>query len=391
MIVRAPLVVTMDGPPIADGAVLVRGNEIAEVGRWQDLRGRHSEEVRDLEGYILLPGLINAHCHLDYTNLRGTLPRGESFTDWIRAINERKREWSEEDYLRSIRDGFEEAERSGTTTMVNFEAFPELIARVESVPLRTWWLAEMIDVRAPVSATEMLEKAEGGGLAPHALFTCSRSLYQETAGIGAVMSTHLAESREEMRMFREGAGALFEFMRGIGRPMDDCGKMTPLALCLSYGALDSRWIVAHMNELTADDLRLLEGAPKFSIAHCPRSHAFFGHAKFRMQELRKLGFNICVGTDSLASNDDLSLLAELRQLAKIEAGLSPLDLIEMVTCNGAAALRKQDRLGRVAPGFAADMIAIPNCENTQNAYEKIVAFEGSVPWRMIEGRARENA
>ena len=85
MIIRAQVVVTMDGPPIENGAVRVRGERIIEVGKISDLGD--ADEIVDLGDHILLPGLINAHCHLDYTCLHGKIPPTQSFADWIRAIN----------------------------------------------------------------------------------------------------------------------------------------------------------------------------------------------------------------------------------------------------------------------------------------------------------------
>ena len=148
MILRARAVVTMDGAPIEDGAVAIEGNRISDVGPWADVRARVSGEIIDLGEKVLLPGLINAHCHLDYTLLRGAIPAQASFTGWIQSINERKGEFGAEDYVRSIEAGFLEAAQFGTTTIANLEAFPEVIGQITDTPLRTWWFAEMIDVRA---------------------------------------------------------------------------------------------------------------------------------------------------------------------------------------------------------------------------------------------------
>jgi len=241
LLITGGIVVTMDGPPIDNGAVAVSGDRITDVANFPEISARHAgEEIVDLGEQALLPGLINAHCHLDYTRLRGKIPRQESFTDWIRAINAEKAKLSPEDYVRSINEGFAEAERFGTTTIANLTAFPELISQIHA-PIRTWWLAELIDVRDPSRANEVvdaavgqLKSAEDWGLAPHAPFTASANLYRRCEEIArrenVSLTTHLAESREEMSMFREASGPLYEFMKGIGRPMDDCGHETPLAL-----------------------------------------------------------------------------------------------------------------------------------------------------------------
>ena len=129
MIIRARIVVTMHGAPIENGAVAVSANRIVDVGRFDDVKARNAGNTLDLGEQALLPGLINAHCHLDYTCLRGKIPPQKSFTDWIRAINAAKSELSAKDYFASINDGFEEAKRFGTTAIANLTAFPELIPK----------------------------------------------------------------------------------------------------------------------------------------------------------------------------------------------------------------------------------------------------------------------
>src|SRR5262249_20974293 len=246
MIIRARTVVTMHSAPIDNGAVAVSGNRIVDVGRFDDIKTRNASNTVDLGEQVLLPGLVNAHCHLDYTCLRGKISQQKSFTDWIRAINAEKSDLSPEGFLASINDGFNEAKRFGTTTIANLTAFPELIPQVQP-PIRTCWFAELIDIRAPKRANELIDSAieslaktrspgAAWGLAPHALFTASKDLFrqcEETAQQEQILlTTHLAESREEMEMFHDASGALYEFIKSIVRPMDDCGNGTPLGFFL---------------------------------------------------------------------------------------------------------------------------------------------------------------
>jgi cytosine/adenosine deaminase-related metal-dependent hydrolase len=232
--------------------------------------------------------------------------------------------------------------------------------------------------------------AKNYGLAPHALFTASKNLYQRCgeAGEHILLTTHLAESREEMEMFRDASGPLYEFMKSLGRPMDDCGKRTPLDLFVSAtaGRALPRWIVAHLNELTESDFKLLERMmTKFHVVHSPRSHEYFGHNPFQSERLGRLGFNICVGTDSLASNESLSLFAEMRAFQRNEPESSPEKIFEMVTVNPALALSQQNTLGRIRPGFRADLIAIP-CSGGRDLFGEIVAFDGEITWMMVNGK-----
>src|SRR5205807_5627719 len=153
-----------------------------------------------------------------------------------------KAKLSPKDYLASINAGFAQAKRFGTTAIANLTAFPELVSQITS-PIRTWWFAELIDVRAPERANEIvdlaiesLKSAHNWGLAPHALFTASKNLYSHCEEVARrediLLTTHLAESREEMEMFRDASGPLYEFLKSIGRNMSDCGRQTPLELFL---------------------------------------------------------------------------------------------------------------------------------------------------------------
>ena len=397
MIIRARVVVTMHGAPIENGAVVVSGNRIVDVGRFDDIKTHNAGNTVDLGEQALLPGLINAHCHLDYTCLRGKIPPQKSFTDWILTINAEKSELSPKDYLASISDGFAEAKRFGTTAIANLTGFPELISLVQP-SIRTCWFAELIDIRAPEhgnelvdSAIEALKQNSDWGLAPHALFTASKNLFRRCEEIAQqehiLLTTHLAESREEMEMFRDASGPLSEFMKSIGRSMDDCGNKTPLGLFVGApgGRALPHWIVAHLNELTETDFELLERSnSKFHVVHCPRSHDFFGHSPFAFDRLRSTGFNISLGTDSLASNENLSLFAEMRVFQTEFPSVSPEEILRMVTVNPARALRCENVLGQIRPGFGADLIAVP-CSGSTNIFEKIIAFGRRVPWTMVNG------
>jgi len=398
MILRARIVITMDGPPIDNGAVALSGNKVVDVGKFDEIKTRNGGEIADLGERALLPGLINAHCHLDYTCLRGEIPPQKSFTDWIRAINAKKAKLSSKDYLTSIDEGFAEAKRFGTTTIANLTAFPDLIPQIEA-PIRTCWFAELIDVCAPEHENEIVDRAleslrpaPNSGLAPHALFTASADLYRRCQEIvpqrNILLTTHLAESHEEMEMFHDASGPLYEFMKNIGRPMEDCGNETPLESFV--GALGNRpipqWIVAHLNELTERDFELLERSTRqFHIVNCPRSHDYFKHSHFPFERLRSLGFNICLGTDSLASNEDLSLFAEMRAFQRREPAISPEEIVKMVTINPAMALHQEKMIGRIRPGFYADLIAV-QCSEGDNPFEQIVDFDGSIDWIMVSGK-----
>ena len=400
-ILRARHVLPIVAPAIPDGAVVVEGERIVAVGPFSELHAAHSGDVLDLGEQVLMPGLVNAHCHLDYTRLRNAISPQRSFTDWIRAINSHKRALHDEDYLDAIVLGFAELRKWGTTTVANIESFPELLLRMKPPQLRTWWFMEMIDIRHRFTTNDTVAGAlsffeserpgwlGGFGLSPHAPYTASGALFELSSAVsqrlGMTMTTHVAESREEWDMFRHGCGELYEFMLRLGRWMyDSHNARTPLGHVAHYAALGPRWLLAHMNELDETDFALLAALPeKPSVVHCPGSHRYFGHSPFPLARLRESGVNVCLGTDSLASTNSLSMFDEMRTLSHSEHALPYSEILAMATVNGARALGFDG--GRLAPGAVADLIALPDTSNTADVPEVILAHHAPIRWMMLNG------
>jgi len=404
MIVRARTVVTMSGPPLEDGAVTVTGDgRIAAVGPFAQVhRDGPGEEVLDLGEQVLLPGLINAHCHLDYTSMRNAINPQGSFTRWIARINALKRQMTDDDYLQAIAEGFKELQMWGTTTVCNLEAFPELLPRMPMPPLRTWWFLELIDIRNRIATAELLEGTRaffegrkgwlgGFGLNPHAPYTASPELYHLCRKceerFEMLMTTHIAESADEEAMFRRGEGEMFAFLQGIGRPMHDCGSHSSFSNAVRNGLIGPGWLLAHANELDEEDFSLIAATPgDWHIVHCPRSSAFFKHRAFPWRRLEDLGVCISLGTDSLASNDSLNLFSELQAVQKTTPHLTSETLLKTVTTHPARALRKSGELGVILPEAHADLIAMPFTGNTSDVYDAIIANRSPIEWMMLDGK-----
>lgn len=416
MIYRARQLVTMDGPPVADGAVVVRGATVAAAGRWEDVRRAYAEEpAEDLGAVTLLPGFVNAHCHLDYSTLRHAILPPKGFAEWVGRINALKRTLDQEDYLAAIARGFREFARWGTTTVLNIESFPELMWKMPAPPLRTWWFYELIDVRRVVPTEELVAGAllffqraaeghapadwlGGTGLSPHAPYTASKEMYRlarECARqAGLPWTTHLGESADERAMFVEGTGPLFDFLRGIGRPTEDCGHgRSALAQLTAAGCLGPECIAVHLNDWEPEDFALVAAGGALAgmtVVHCPLSHRYFRHTRFPWERLRGLEVNLCIGTDSPASDGSFSLLEEARTAAGNYPGIAPREWLETITRNPARALGLGDKIGCVRPGAWADLAALPCGErvsgNVGNIYAELLACRAPTVWRMVNGQ-----
>ncbi len=388
----------MCAPPIADAALLLDGPKIADIGPRREVKAPSGTKTTDLGDAILLPGLINAHCHLDYTVFRNALLGTKSFSDWILRINALKRNLDLEDYSKSIQTGIAMSLASGTTTMANIESFPELLNDIPDTPLRIFWCLEMMDVRKrtptkdfatgclralePMSSSPINSRFRFG-ISPHAPYTTSPELYRASAELAIssnlLFTTHLSESAEEMEMFAQGTGSLYALITTLQDTPSIRYNQSPLAHLLKHDALPDKALLVHMNGLSTGDLALLSetGARRgFSVAHCPQSHAFFGHPEFPYEELYKAGINVCLGTDSLASSPSLNMFDEMRVFWLRHPAVPPWRILRMATMGGAKALGLAGLAGCLSQGSAADLVAIPADPSVHDPYAAAVSFEG---------------
>jgi transaldolase len=221
---RCRWLVTMDGEPLENGAFVVDQNHFVDAGPASQLLEKYSGEFIDLGECIVLPGLINAHCHLDYSSFRGSILPSRNFPQWISRINALKRSLSDDDYLKAMDLGFAELRRSGVTSVFNIVATPQILPRLAPPRIRTWFFLELIDIRPRPWIDEsafgswlFFEPSDwlgGFGLSPHAPYTASAELYSEALAAAhnfkLPFTTHLSESASEYEMFAAGKGDLFE-------------------------------------------------------------------------------------------------------------------------------------------------------------------------------------
>jgi len=407
MLYLADVVLPISSPVITRGAVRVEGSKIVAVGSADELPALPGEAVVDLGASTLMPGLINAHCHLDYTKFKGSIASRQSFTEWIKNINALRLSFTPKEYLESIAEGFQMLAQGGVTTVANIEAFPELLFQLPVPLLRTWWFLELIDVRKRVDQEDTLRGAlsffekhadwlGGFGLSPHAPYTASVDLYRlaRTCGekYGMLSTTHIAESVEENEMFSHARGPLYDFMAELGRDNSDCGQGSALSHLIEHGVIGNNCIIAHLNYLQDYDYELVASSGA-SVVHCPKCHTYFGHAVFPLKALRDHGVNICLGTDSLASNNSLDMRSEMREAQHVH-DLSDREVLEMATIHGARALGQAGKLGQISEGSLADLVAFRHQPNEAklpeiDPYHQVVHSRDEPILLLVNGRKVE--
>jgi cytosine/adenosine deaminase-related metal-dependent hydrolase len=359
----ASWVVPVDGPPVRDGCVVVEGDHVAWVGPPAD-PAAPGGPVRDLGPGVLLPGLVNAHCHLELSHLQGVAPFGQGFVPWVEAFV-KARPPSEGDDARAAAAAAIASLVDGGTTAVgdvsNRLAHLDLLAKsplaaVVFLEVLAWepekvaqseaWLDEHLGA-APGS--DRMERRP----AAHAPHSISPALLRRLVARGGVGSIHLAESPEECRFLLSGDGPWANFLdrRGLGHVPFQPPGTTPVRYADELGLLGPGLVVAHGVHTTAEDREVL-ARRGVSVALCPRSNRNIGVGEADVPALLDAGVRLCLGTDSLVSAETLDVLDDAALLAERFPELDPAQIVRMATAGGAEALGLAD-LGALAPGKRA--------------------------------------
>jgi cytosine/adenosine deaminase-related metal-dependent hydrolase len=397
-LLRARIVWPVSQPPIENGGVYLRDGLIHDVGTWADLSRRWSgEPTEDLGEVALLPGLVNAHCHLDYTGMAGMIPPPSSslnFPDWIKSILSLKAHWSYTEFAASWVKGAKQLLESGCTTVFDIEAVPELLPDAwDATPLRVVSFLEMTGVRSGHQPERILRDAtremtrwgphprSKPALSPHALYSTPPELLKLVAKKMRTekipVSIHLAESEAEWEMYQNARGPLYDWLKSQ-RPMTDCGGKSPVQRAHELGLLQPNLLAIHCNYLAPGDAELLANNT-VTVVHCPRSHAYFKHAPFPYEELRAAGVKIALATDSLASirpekPDSLSLnmwdeMSSFRNATNVAAA----DIVRMAALPCGLSVGAFAHLIAINFRGAVDAIAESSVEETPRVLRTLLA------------------
>lgn len=385
-LLRAAWVAPMDGATYRDGGVCVQDGRIVAVGDYSRVRSNHAAAaVHDLGDVVLLPGLVNAHVHLELSDLTPGDRRPASFVDWLLDVMAKAPppgDAGEPRAAAAARLGVEQCLRFGVTTVGDITRFPAATRRVlADGPLRAVSFGE---VTAMGARRHLLEPRLAAALAPspapdrivsavspHAPYSVEVGGYSRcvaaAVAAGVPVCTHLAETPDEVDFLTRHAGPFRRLWDAIGGWDDGVPKVRlpldvgPAYLTLATGMLEApRVVLAHVNYVTDRAIELLSlNAPFVSVVYCPRTHAYFGHPPHRWREMLARRVNVAVGTDSTASSPDLNLVDDLRLLHRLAPDVPPPDLWEMTTTRAARALGLADSVGSLTPGKSADLVAFP--------------------------------
>jgi cytosine/adenosine deaminase-related metal-dependent hydrolase len=404
---HAAWVLPIGGPPIRDGWVAVEDGKIAAYGSETTRRSVRDADVRDVDlgDVVIMPGLVNAHTHLELSYLRDEVPPTSQFVPWIRNVMESRRRRSDPaapEILRAVDLAVAEAARSGTAvvgdisnTLVTFD--PLSRSRMAAVLFYELIRFNAVDPDAIVEEAWRRLDALGYServkvsLAAHAPYSVSPRLFEAIRRRlddhdGLPCSVHLSESVEEVEFIRTAGGPWRRLLEDVGvwDPAWTPPGGSPVEFLDDVGFLDEQVLAVHGVQMTGSDLaRLIERGT--TLVTCPRSNGHTGAGAPPIEEFYASGVRVAVGTDSLASAPDLNVFAELATMRALAPSVPAASLLISATYEGARALGFDGEYGTIEHGKAAHLIAVDVTPGTDDVEEYLVSGIHPEQVQWIEG------
>lgn len=357
-----------DAAPIRDALLEVEQGRIATLTAWPNRKP--PTPFQDRGDWGLLPGLVNAHCHLELSALRNAIPPPDGFAAWLPQLLRKRAEFSDAELREAARRGLAELAASGATTVLDITTTDLALEVAARSGLRIHWFFELIGQR-PLRRWQAWRRARRAWrehpdserltahLSPHAPYSTHPTLITKAAEWaarrGRHWGIHLAESPEELELLLLGTGPLRDFLGDfLARGWRPPGLRALTYLARLPWPRERPPLLFHANHLDEDEMRLAARLG-VGIVHCPGCHAYFSRSPFPVRNLLEAGIPVLVGTDSLASNQSLDMRREVRLLVAGQDGLSRETAFRMASRDAAAFLAGPGHAVGLAPGAPADL------------------------------------
>ncbi len=392
----------MEAPPIRDGWVDVDRGRIVAVGKAERANRERRAASREPEPRtVILPGLVNAHTHLELSWMRGRVPPGDAMPAWaarliaerrtyevqgVQGVQKEPEAFSAEDRRLAVVAAIAEARASGTALVGDVTNTLDAYAPLAESGLSAAVFFELVGFRTAgpdalvAGASQRLAALPQhdclrAAIAPHAPYSVSPGLFHAIAAVAGSrpLSVHLGESAEEMRFLRDGTGPWRDLLERIGVWSPDwappaCG---PVDYVQRLGLLNDRLIAVHGVQFGDAELRSLEACGA-TVVTCPRSNRWTGAGVPPIRRFYESGVRVAIGTDSLASVEDLNMFNELHEVRRLAPGVPARQILRSATLDGATALGFGSELGSIAAGKRAELIAVRVPAGVEDVEEYLV-------------------
>ena len=391
-VIRARWICPITRPPIANGWVAIADGRV--VGLGERIEQAPGAPVRDLGGVAVMPGLVNAHTHLELSWLRGKVPPAASFHEWITQLfitrGGRHEKADDPSVLEPMRVAVQELREAGVAAVGDISNSLASVDALGNAGLRSVVFHELLGFnllngRRVEETRPLREQARARrpetvkvSVAPHACYSVSaqmfRAIREELDASGTrVTSVHVGESEGEMQFLRDGSGPWVGILKWVGSWVEEwqppqCG---PVEYLETLGVLDADSLVVHGVQLSDASLARLADIG-CTLVTCPRSNQWVGVGVPPVARFYASGVRVAVGTDSLASVGDLNLFSELKTMRWLAPAIPARTLLESATLVGAQALGVGSEIGSIEAGKAAELIAVAVPEDVGDVEEYLV-------------------
>lgn len=341
-------VLPITSPPIHRGWVRIARDRIID-DRIVEVGSRDCPaDADDLGDVALLPGLVNAHTHLEFSNFSEPVGRpGIPLSQWIGMVIESRGQTSDEQKSDAIALGCSELDRTGTALVGEIATppcrypttAPKLVSFAEVLGLDPQRGAERL-----AAASQWLTHNAAAAISPHAPYSTPPDLIRKCVEMAnstqRPVAMHVAESPDERTLLTEGSGPFAESLKAIGVWREHLFPWGPEPFIELIGMLAAapRSLIVHGNDLNANEVDAIARHRNLTVVYCPRTHDFFRHAPHPVDRLLRAGVRVALGTDSRASNPDLNVWGEVQHLLNHRTDLDPHDVLAMATVHGADAM-----------------------------------------------------
>lgn len=386
---RARWVLPISSPPIDDGWVAVENGQIAGVG------AETSRSAGPAAPVAILPGLVNAHTHLELAYLHRRVPAAARFVDWIRGVMAARRQYPDpeaREILDAARDAIVRSRECGTALVGDISNTLVTVPLLRDAGMTARVFHELLGFNAPeadarVAAARarvdaLTDATVRVDLAPHAAYSVSPPLFRALRADLAThpdarASVHLSESRDEVEFVGDTTGEIRRTLEELGVWTDEWrselpSRVSPVRYLERLGFLDRRIVAVHGVQMDDDDLASLR-VHGMVLVTCPRSNVHVGAGAPPVERFYASGVRVAVGTDSLASVEDLNVFAELGEMRRLAPAIPARALLESATRVGAEALGFADDLGTIDVGKRAALIAVSLPPDVADVEEYLVS------------------
>jgi cytosine/adenosine deaminase-related metal-dependent hydrolase len=402
MLYSATKIITLHNEIIDEGSVRVVDRRIADVGKSKLLKSKYPHDKETCFNHVvLMPGLINAHTHLEEGSLRDEIGYSNSYAVWLEDVLNKKHGIPSEDLQNAVHLGALECLESGTTTVLDATATGAAFKVLFNERLRSIIFLEFQgngSLSPQAAFNQSLLKAEGfmanelsnWGVSPVSPFFLPKPIFKMCLDYAREQNvfilSHVGESEEEQDFFRQRCGNLAAFLDRLKIAAGSTHPGGPAGYLLAQNLIPPRMIIVHGNFIEDKEIDHLARL-NASVVICPRSYLRFHHSRFQVKRYLEKGVKLCLGTESLAASESLDMFEEMYYLKKLVPDLSNETILKIAVQGGAQAIGLKGVLGQIRPGFLADIVGVElHHSKGMDILDELINEDHDVRFVMVNGK-----